>query len=222
MPSAYPGALDTAALFPQDITDDTDSQAGTPRTGTVGFLAQLLRDLGDGLLEVQTELGVNPSGSAVDVATRLNLRPTVKKTVDQAFTTQTLTSITDMALVLAANTDYRFGATMHFNGATARGVGWGLTFSGTTTRLTGIARWGGAVAAATVGTDSYWENTLQASGWTATTATMIATTNFVLTAEGIIQTGATGGTLQWQARQGTGATAGNMNVLKGSFVWVEA
>lgn len=72
MPSDYPATLDTVARFPTDITDDTDSQAGTPRTGVKGFLAQWLDDVSDALVKLETELGIAPRGSYADVVTRLN------------------------------------------------------------------------------------------------------------------------------------------------------
>lgn len=62
MPTSFPGAVDLASLFASDVTDDTDSKAGTPRTGTVGFLAQWMRDVGGAMVAVETELGPDPSG----------------------------------------------------------------------------------------------------------------------------------------------------------------
>ena len=224
MASAYVGgaAIDTTSTFPQDITDDTDSKTGTPRTGAAGFLAQLLRDLGDAVIEIETELGLTPSGSFADVATRLQSRQTCRKTGDQPFTTQTPANVTDLSLVLAANTDYDFEFVLHDNGGTARGVGYGLTFSGTTTRLTARVNIGGSTAPGTSSTDASAEGTIQASGGVVTTAARNATSNFITIIRGIIQVGASGGTLQLQARQGTGTTAANMNVLKGSKGWAEA
>lgn len=72
MASSYPGTLDTTTRFPTDITNDTDSQAGTPRTGVKGFLAQLLDDLGDAVVKIETELGVSPKGPSTNVSARLD------------------------------------------------------------------------------------------------------------------------------------------------------
>jgi hypothetical protein len=217
----YAGALDTTTQLRNDWQDDTDSTSGADlgtSTG-VGALATFLRNTSDAIRAIETELGVNPSGNAVDVVTRLNLRQTVKKTADQAITVQTLTNVTDLAVVLAASTDYRFGFTLPFNGATARGVGWGLTFSGTTTRINARVAIGGAAAS---GTDAETLGWITASAGSVTTAAMASTGNFQTLIEGTIEVGATGGTLQLQARQGTGTTAGNMNVLKAGYGFAEA
>jgi hypothetical protein len=113
--------------------------------------------------------------------------------------------------VLAANTDYTFKFLIHDNGGTARGKGYGLTFGGTVTRLTARVALGGTTTTTeTLG----W---ITASAGSVTNAALGATANFTSIIEGVIQVGATGGTLQVQARQGTGATAANLNVLKGSW-----
>lgn len=72
MASTYPTTLDTTSTFPTDVTNDTDSQAGTPRTGTKGFLAQLLDDQNDAIVKIETELGALPKGASASVAARLD------------------------------------------------------------------------------------------------------------------------------------------------------
>lgn len=71
MASTYPNTIDTTGTFPTDITDDTDSKSGTPRTGLQGFLAQLLSNQNDALRKIETELGILPKGAATDLRTRL-------------------------------------------------------------------------------------------------------------------------------------------------------
>lgn len=76
MPSGYPGALDTTALFPATIEDDWDAATGVDAglSSSVGFLAQWMRDVGDAIRKIETELGIAPSGSAADLASRLDNR----------------------------------------------------------------------------------------------------------------------------------------------------
>jgi hypothetical protein len=64
MTSSYPGALDTTARFPQTIEDDVSAATGIDAgtTTNVGFHAQLLRDLGDAVTKIETELGIQPRG----------------------------------------------------------------------------------------------------------------------------------------------------------------
>lgn len=64
MSSSYPAALDSVVKFPQTIEDDTDSTSGNDlgQSSTVGFLAQWMRDTGDALVKIETELGTNPKG----------------------------------------------------------------------------------------------------------------------------------------------------------------
>lgn len=85
MASNYPTTLDTTSTFPTDVTDDTDSKAGTPRTGLKGFLAQLLDDQNDAIVKIETELGVVPKGTASTVADRLN-KVSAKQSVQAAST----------------------------------------------------------------------------------------------------------------------------------------
>lgn len=90
MPSDYPTSLDTTSRFPTDVTDDTDSKAGTPRTGLKGFLAQWVDDASDAIVKIETELGVLPKGvAATNVADRLNQLE--RKAAATAATTANLT-----------------------------------------------------------------------------------------------------------------------------------
>lgn len=89
MASNYPTTLDTTSQFPTDVTDDTDSKSGTPRTGLKGFLAQWVDDVGDALVRIETELGILPKGPYSTVATRLD--SVVPKTTVQAASTVNLT-----------------------------------------------------------------------------------------------------------------------------------
>lgn len=72
MASAYPTSLDTTATLPTDQTDDTDSKAGTPRTGLIGFLAQELNNHSDAIIKIETELGTLPKGIATSVRERIS------------------------------------------------------------------------------------------------------------------------------------------------------
>jgi hypothetical protein len=203
----FPGGLVTTTELPTTI-DGTQPGDGS---GTAPARNAQQEKANAELIALEAELGVNPSGSFTDVVTRLNGRLTVRKTADQAVTVQTLTNITDLSFLLAANIDYTFRFLLHDNGGTARGKGYGLTFGGTVTRLTARVALGGTTTTTeTLG----W---IVASAGSVTNAALGSTGNFTSIIEGIIQVGATGGTLQVQARQGTGGTAANLNVLKGSW-----
>lgn len=105
MASDYPTTLDTTTRFPTDVTDDTDSKAGTPRTGLKGFLAQWVDDAGDAIVQIQTELGTLPKGSYSNVGARLDTF--LPKTLAQAASTANITiqpggtTLTVDAVVLA-------------------------------------------------------------------------------------------------------------------------
>lgn len=109
MPSSYPTTLDTTTRFPTDVTDDTDSKSGTPRTGLKGFLAQLLDDQNSALVAIETELGTVPKGSFASVSARFD--SVAPKLVAQAASTANVTlppggtTLTIDGVVLANNDD---------------------------------------------------------------------------------------------------------------------
>jgi hypothetical protein len=217
MTAVYPGALATIAANKEDDTDAGDGSDGGVST-SVGDHAAHHNQLADELVAVQTELGVDPAGTFVTVAARLNARLTCRKTADQSLTTQTLANLTDLSLVIPASVDitYKFVIMWSIAG-TARGTGWSTTFGGTNTSNTTRVAIGG-VTATTGGTDFETVGSYNAHGTTiSNAATIQANVNFITVIEGIMQVGASGGTLQVQGRQGTGATAANVTIRKGSY-----
>jgi hypothetical protein len=218
VPTSYPGAVDLAALFAPDVTDDTDRKSGAPRTGTVGFHAQWMRDAGGALVAVETELGVNPSGSFVDVATRLDQMLTVRKTADQTFTTATLVSATDLSFPLAVGRDYTFMFWLPWSAATA-----GVTQQHAVTFP--AAAYGQyasesftQTAPATEGTDMVSTSVQAASGarvggvgGTSIPAAAVRTFTRIM---GIVSNPSAAGTLQLQAAT---ETASNSTLYKGAW-----
>lgn len=138
MASSYPGALDTTAKFPQTIVDGTDAGDDTPGSTNVGFLSQWMRDAGDAIVKMQTEDGINPSASFVDVATRLNSSITVRKTADQTNTTTTPANVTDLTFPVVAGQDYGFEFFIPFSSSLATA---GIGLSVTVPALTGFVNY---------------------------------------------------------------------------------
>lgn len=217
MATSYPTALDTTARFPSDITDDSDSKAGTPRTGLVGFLAQLLRDFGSAIIAIQTALGITPQGTFTDVATRLSARSTVRLAADlAALTTTTLGNLTGLAFPVAASQDYYFRFVIPYQAAgTASGVRFAVTAPGAPTLLSYKVE---ILGQAADGTDASFVGAGTASGDAViSTADVAVSTNYVAIIEGILSNGTTAGTLQVQAARGGGATGANITIKKGAY-----
>jgi hypothetical protein len=214
--SVYPGAIDPVTVLPVDVTNDTDAGDGTPRTGTTGWLAQLLNDHSDAIRKLELELGVDPAGAFVDVVTRLAARQTCRKSADQSFTTQTPANVTDMSFAVAASQDYYFKFVLGVTMGAARGVEVALTCPASPTFLVAKADIYGQVTTAG-STDAVVGGLITASGGVVShTPTAGATTSMVVV-EGILSNGVNAGTLQLQASQGNGATAVNVVVKKGSY-----
>lgn len=72
MAISWPTAQDSTSTFPTDVTEDTDSKTGTPRTGAVSFHAALHRDTNLALLAIESELGNTPKGGFASVKERLD------------------------------------------------------------------------------------------------------------------------------------------------------
>lgn len=214
MPINWPTAQDTTATFKNDWVDGFDAGDDTPGSTLVGPLSQWLRDMSNFALAVEAELGVNPSGSFVDVLTRLNGTLTARKTADQTFTTQTNAAVTDLSFAIAANTDYTFRFVLPYTAGAVRGIGLACTISGTNTRINyGVTIYGHASAD---GTAAAYTGVGTSSGDTVANNPTVGATQAVAVMEGVVQQGAAAGTLQLQARQGAGGTAANAGILKGS------
>jgi hypothetical protein len=227
MASAYPAALDTTTTFPQTIVDGTDAGDDTPGSSNVGFLAQLLRDLGDAAIEIETELGINPSASFVDVATRLNQMVTVRKTADQTMTNQTLNNITDLAFPIPATAGvaYTFDFTVMWTTTTATsGFGIALTFPTLGTggyvsayvNHTALAADGAAANFHGVITGASGADTVLSSAAVATGTVYVSTVRGVLYAG---STAPTAGTLQLQGRSEATNNAAVVKVGSHGILW---
>ena len=96
MPASYPGALATL-----DVTWSNTDLADTVHPAHHTALAEEVN-------AVEAELGVNPSASFTDVATRLNAFTTVRKTADQTNTTVTPANVTDMSFPVVSSISYSF------------------------------------------------------------------------------------------------------------------
>jgi hypothetical protein len=192
MPSGYAAALDA---FLTTYQDDTDAKSGLDlgTSTTTGVHAQHHNDLSDAVNKIEAELGVNPSATFLDVATRLNMVRTVRKTADESFTTQVLANVADMSFAVAANTDYEFRFVRVAAGVTIYGQ-------------------------AADGVAAGWLGVINASADAVISTAAAATTEQVALIEGVLRPTAAG-TLQLQARQGGGATAANAVVKQSS--WAE-
>jgi hypothetical protein len=212
MPSGYAAALDA---FLTTYQDDTDAKSGLDlgTSTTTGVHAQHHNDLSDAVNKIEAELGVNPSASFLDVATRLNMTRTVRKTADETFTTQVLANVADMSFAVAANTDYEFRFVLSYTAGTARGIGLGLTVPAGRVAA-GVTIYGQAADGVAAG----WLGVINASADAVISTAAAATTEQVALIEGVLRPTAAG-TLQLQARQGGGATAANAVVKQSS--WAE-
>jgi hypothetical protein len=227
MASAYPAALDTTTTFPQTIVDGTDAGDDTPGSTNVGFLSQLLRDLGDAAIEIETELGVTPSAAFVDVATRLNQMITVRKTADQTLTGTTAVNITDLAFPIPATAgiSYTFDFTVMWttSGATS-GLGISLTFP---TLGTGgyCSAYVNHTALAADGAAANFHGVITgASGADVvmSTAAVATGTVYVTHVRGVLYAGTTAptaGTLQLQGRSEQTSGAGVVKVGSHGILW---
>lgn len=94
------------ATYPGGIVTLTNP-AGTDNVA--GSHAALHSSENDEIEAIETELGITPSGSFVDVAARLNARLTCRKTADQTFNSTTRTNVTDLVLPInSTGVDYWF------------------------------------------------------------------------------------------------------------------
>jgi len=208
--STYPGTLDAFATNKQDDTDAT-SGSDLGLSTTVGDHATHHNNLADAINKIEAELGVNPRGTFADVVTRLNARTTVRKTADQSFTTQTLANVTDLSFSVLANTDYTFQFVLAFTVGVARGIGLGLTAPAG--RVVADVQIGGIAAD---GTAAATQGVINTSGDVVISAAAAATTESIAIIHGILRPTANG-TLQLQARQGSGGTAVNAVVKQSSW-----
>jgi hypothetical protein len=226
MTTSYPGALDTTTRFPADITDDTDSKAGTPRTGLVGFLAQWIRDTGDAMRAVQTELGINPSGTFADVLARLNAQSTCRKTADQTISAAAMANVSDMVLPVTIGGDHFFEFYVPYSAAaTSTGVGFGVTvpalnaggYISYEVGISGRAANPAVAGAMALTTVPYHVHGTASDGTSATASEAVAVANAVYIARvwGVLSnpSASTGG-IQLRARP---EVAANMTVKKGAF-----
>jgi hypothetical protein len=217
MASGYPSAIDTTSVFPADWRNDSDNGDGTQDGSDtiVGFTAQWMRDVGDALIKIQTELGINPSGTMPTVESRLNARKTVRKTADQTFTTTTLANVTDLTFNVAANTKYSYKFLVPHNAGTARGIKFAVdVVTATIVTISYAVDIYGVVADGASGA-FHGAGILDADS-VASSATVSATADNLAIIEGIIDVSGTGGSINLQAAQGGGATGANAIVLAGA------
>jgi hypothetical protein len=205
MASTYPGTLDNFATS----RADADNQATTHPDDH--------NNANDAINKIEAELGVNPSGSAADVAAAIASELRVRKTADQTFSSTTLANVTDLSFATAANTDYTFEFFLPHTTGAAMGSGWAVTVSGTVTRILYVVEIFGHGSNSNTGTDASVTQVATASGTKLQNAPTAGLTTAWARLEGLLQQGGTGGTLQLQASRGGGATAVNVVVLKGSL-----
>lgn len=220
MPISYPASVDTTTTFPADVTDDTDSKAGTPRTGLVGWLAQWIRDAGAGILALETEIGPLAKGTFTNVAARLNARLTVRKTADETFSTVTLTNVTNMSFAVAAGQDYRFMFSVPFTAAAlTTGIGIGITcpaLTGYISATVTIPRLLDAAGTAPASSAVYVGQITSSGDSVVADATPVITPAVITaTVEGTISNPSASGTLQLQVR--TEVAASNIVVKRGAY-----
>lgn len=218
MPTSFPGAVDLASLFAPDVTDDTDAVTGTPRTGSVGFHAQWMRDVGGALIAIENEQGPNASGTFATIADRLASRVDVRKTADQATTSQTNANVTDLVFPVLANIDYSFFFyVMYRCAATAQGIRLAVTTPASVTRIAyGVSIFGVAAdgtAAVFHGAGSSSDDSVISA------AVAAATTSYIATIHGVLANGANAGNIQLRFARGSGTTttAPGTTLEKGSY-----
>ena len=187
MASAYPGALDN---FPA-------------RSGDSARLVgpDVDNDYRDAINKMQTEQGVNPSGSFTDVVTRLGKHLTVAKTGDQTNATTTFANVTDLVFPVSIGQDVRVSFEVMWSTGTAGVVArHALTFPAVAHNVW----WGefvGQTVPTTGGTDITWEQTSNASGTDMTgfvgaAASPAANVNTVTRITGIFQNFTAAGSIQ--------------------------
>lgn len=220
MTSVYPGGLDALATA---IQDDTDSKSGADLglSTTVGHHAQHHIDLADAVNKIEAELGINPSGSLTDVATRLNSTTTVRKTADQTFSSNaSLANVTDLVFPVIIGADYSFEFFIPFTAAAlTTGIALAITvpaasyFAASVRMPRGTETAAGAAPA--IGGVEY-VNWLTASAEIAVSDSTPAITPavFVAKIEGVLSNPSAGGNIQVQAR--TEVNASNIVIKKGA------
>lgn len=202
MASAYPAALDSLG------TAHANAETIVPATDN---------DQSDAINKIETELGINPSGTFADVAARLQSRQTVRKSADQTFTTTTLANVTDMVFALLANVDYAFKFWVPHTTGAAMGIGIGVTIPTSATIFGAGTIYGHA---ATDGTAAAHHGVLTSSGDDVRNTPTTGATSAYAFIEGIVSVAGTAGNLQLQCRRGAGATAVNVVVKKGAYGWL--
>jgi hypothetical protein len=210
MASAYPGAL--------DALDITIADADTTAT----HHPQHHIDLADAVNKIEAELGVNPSASFADVATRLNGMITVRKTADQTMTGTALVNVTDLVFPIpaAAGAMYTYQWTIMWTTTTATsGIGVAMTFPTLGTGGYNSANVNIAALAADGAAANFHGVITGASGADTVLSTAAVATGTVYTAivTGTLYAGSTAntaGNLQLQCR--SEATAGGTVVKIGS------
>jgi hypothetical protein len=217
--ATYPGGLVTATELPTTI----DGAQPGDGSGTAPARNAQQEKVNAEVIALEAEMGVNPAGSFVDLATRQNARITCRKTADSAaITSTTLVNVTDLSFALAANTDYSFEFFCPHTTGAAMGTGWAVTAGGTVTRILYVVEIFGHTANSATGTDTTVVGVATASGTKISNTPTAGLTTTAARIRGSIQQGATGGTLQVQCSRGGGATAVNVVVLKGADGWLQA
>lgn len=221
--TVYPGALDPDADLPHTIDSDTNRGSGAgANDGTKGWESTLLNRITSAIKAVQTELGLNPSASFVDVATRLNQMTSVRKTATQNMAGTTAVNITDLAFPIPATAGVFY--TMNFEVAwtsTTATAGFGISHTFPTLGTNGWCSSQVLIGALTSdGAGELFSG--QLTGATGadvvmSTAAVATGTIYIATVHTILYAGTTAptaGTYQLQGRSET--TAGAINVREGS------
>jgi hypothetical protein len=220
--TAYPGAIDDLNTA---VKDGDDAVSGTNNgTTTEGFLADLLNNAGAAIEAIETELGINPSGTFATLLARLNAMQTCRKTADQSQSTTTLANVTDMALPVTIGAEHFFEFYIPFS-SSAVGTGVGFTVTVPTLNAGGYiaaqTEVGGRVANTAVDTADALTNKphtsfTTASGNNAASSEGVAVINTVYIARvhGVLSNPSAAGNIQLQWKSSTAAAT---TVKKGAF-----
>jgi hypothetical protein len=101
--SSYPGALDT----------DNDNEVNSPNVTRTKARAEVINDLNDAVVKIQTELGTDPAGTLTDVKTYLQTEHNANGTHKTALTLKNLTI--DDGLTLTGDSWPSFRVTKNAN-----------------------------------------------------------------------------------------------------------
>jgi hypothetical protein len=209
MASGYPNALDTLS------TTHADNVAEVIAAATIN-------DLADAVNKIETELGINPSGSFTTVVARLGAESTVRKTADQANSTVTPASITDLAFPVVIGADHSFEFIIPYSSAaTTTGLGLSLTVpalgTGGYISYNVEINKGARPAAGTAMslTTVYYFGTGFASGHETVSDSVTAiNTTYIATIRGVLSNPSAAGNIQVQARSEVAASA--ITIKKGA------